>query len=246
MARENSSWGYDRIVGALANVGHVVSDQTVGNILRRYGLAPAPKRSQSTTWKQFIASHMDVLAGTDFFTVEVLTWRGLVTYYVLFFLHLETRRVTLGGITRHPTEAWMEQVARNAIDEASGHLHDIRYVLHDRDTKFCASFRTTLTSGGVKCIALPARSPNLNAFAERWVRSVKEECLSKLILFGERSLQRAIAEFIQHYHFERNHQGKNNVLLFASNNDLRSKESARVQCRERLGGLLKYYHSRAA
>jgi putative transposase len=246
MARENSGWGYDRIVGALANVGHVVSDQTVGNILRRYGIAPAPKRSQSTTWKQFIASHMDVLAGTDFFTVEVLTWRGLATYYVLFFLHLETRRVTLGGITQHPTETWMEQVARNSIDEASGHLHHIRYVLHDRDTKFCASFRRTLTSGGVKCIALPPRSPNLNAFAERWVRSVKEECLSRLILFGERALWRAIAEFIQHYHFERNHQGKENVLLFASSNDLQSKETARVQSRGRLGGLLKYYHSRAA
>ena len=244
MARENSGWGYDRIVGALANLGH--SDQTVGNILRRYGIAPAPKRSQTTTWKQFLATHMAVLAGIDFFTVEVLTWRGLATYYVLFFLHLETRRVTLGGITRHPTEAWMEQVARNAIDEVSGHLHPIRYVLHDHDTKFCTSFRTTLTSGGVKCIALPARSPNLNAFAERWVRSVKEECLSKLILFGEGALRRAIAEFIQHYHFERNHQGKGNVLLFASSNDLQSKESARVQCRERLGGLLKYYDSRAA
>ena len=167
MGRENSGWGYDRIVGALANLGHTVSDQTVGNVLRRYGIAPAPKRSQMTTWKQFLATHMAVLAGIDFFTVEVLTWRGLVTYYVLFFLHLETRRVTLGGITRHPTEAWMVQVARNAIDEASGHLLPIRYVLHDRDTKFCASFSSTLTSGGVKCIALPARSPNLNAFAER-------------------------------------------------------------------------------
>ena len=193
MARENSGWGYDRIVGALANLGHVVSDQTVGNILRRYGIAPAPKRSQTTTWKQFIAAHMAVLAGIDFFTVEVLTWRGLATYYVLFFLHLETRRVTLGGITRHPTETWMEQVARNAIDEPSGHLRHVRYVLHDRDTKFCASFRATLATAGVKCIALPPRSPNLNAFAERWVRSVKEECLSKLILFGERSLQRAIS-----------------------------------------------------
>jgi hypothetical protein len=124
---------------------------TQGNILRRYGIAPAPKRSQTTTWKQFLATHMAVLAGSDFFTVEVLTWRGLATYYVLFFLHLETRRVTLGGITRHPTETWMEQVARNAIDEASGHLHHIRYVLHDRDTKFCASFRTTLTSGEMHC-----------------------------------------------------------------------------------------------
>ena len=96
-ARENSGWGYDRIVGALANLGHSVSDQTVGNILRRYGIAPALKRSQNTTWKDFIASHMAVLAGTDFFTVEVLTWRGLATYYVLFFIHLETRRVSLAG-----------------------------------------------------------------------------------------------------------------------------------------------------
>src|SRR5918993_4963885 len=214
MARENSGWGYDRIVGALANLGYVVSDQTVGNILRRYGIAPAPKRRQNTTWKQFIAAHMSVLAGIDFFTVEVVTWRGLATYYVLFFIHLETRRVTLGGITRHPTEAWMEQVARNAIDEASGHLRQVRYVLHDRDTKFCASFRRTLTSGGVKCIALPPRSPNLNAFAERWVRSVKEECLSKLILFGESSLKRALTEFVEHFHIERNHQGKDNLLLF--------------------------------
>src|SRR5918992_2225543 len=104
MAKENSGWGYDRIVGALANLGHVVSDQTVGNVLRRHGIAPAPKRSQTTTWKDFIRSHMDVLAGIDFFTVEVLTWKGLVTYYVLFFIHLESRRVSLAGITRHPNE----------------------------------------------------------------------------------------------------------------------------------------------
>jgi putative transposase len=122
MARENSGWGYDRIVGALANLGHKVSDQTVGNILKRYGIAPAPQRKQKTTWKEFIQAHMAVLAGTDFFTVEVLTWHGLVTYYVLFFLHLETRRVTLAGITRHPTEAWMMQIARNAVDETSGCL----------------------------------------------------------------------------------------------------------------------------
>jgi putative transposase len=119
MARENPSWGYDRIVGALANLGQVVSDRTVGNVLRRHGIAPAPRRSQNTTWKDFIARHMAVMAGVDFFTVEVLTWRGLVTYYVLFFLHLETRRVSLAGVTRHPTEEWMEQIARNAVDEDS-------------------------------------------------------------------------------------------------------------------------------
>src|SRR5437762_8947954 len=117
MARENSGWGYDRIVGALANLGHHVSDQTVGNILRRHGIGPAPKRSQITTWKDFLATHMNVLAGCDFFTVEVVTWRGLVTYYVLFFLHLESRRVTVAGITRHPDDEWMRQIARSATQE---------------------------------------------------------------------------------------------------------------------------------
>ena len=219
MAKENSGWGYDRIVGALANLGHVVSDQTVGNILRRHGIAPAPKRSQSTTWKDFIAAHMAVLAGIDFFTVEVLTWRGLATYYVLFFIHLESRRVTLGGITKHPTEEWMLQMGRNATDESSGFLKECRYVLHDRDTKFSASFRQTLTAAGVEPLKLPPRSPNLNAFAERWVRSVKQECLSKLILFGEGSLKRALTEFGQHYHAERPHQGKDNVVLFPTGDE---------------------------
>src|ERR1700719_3309912 len=110
MARENADWGYDRIVGAVSNLGHQVSDQTAGNILRRHGIAPAPKRGQTTTWKDFIAAHMNVLAGADFFTVEVLTWRGLVTYYVLFFIHLESRHVKIAGITRHPDQEWMEQI----------------------------------------------------------------------------------------------------------------------------------------
>ena len=241
MARENSGWGYDRIAGALANLGHRVSDQTIGNILRRYGIAPAPKRSQHTTWKEFIRSHMAVLAGIDFFTVEVLTWRGLVTYYVLFFLHLESRRVTLAGITRHPEESWMQQIARNATDDASGYLREERYVLHDRDTKFCAAFRSTLVSGGVRPLTLPPHSPNLNAFAERWVRSVKQECLSKLILFGEGSLKRAPIEFIAHYHGERNHQGKGNVLLFPSPPRSHPTCCQDVCCNERLGGLLKHY-----
>ena len=126
LARENPGWGYDRIVGALAQVGHRVSDQTIGNVLRRHGIPPAPKRSQTTTWKDFIQAHMAVLAGIDFFTVEVLTWKGLVTYYVLFFIHLESRRVTLAGLTRHPTEEWMQQMARNATDHDTGSLRHCR------------------------------------------------------------------------------------------------------------------------
>ncbi len=238
-ARENSGWGYDRIVGALANLGHAVSDQTVGNILRRHGIPPAPKRSQTRTWSDFIASHLAVLAGTDFFTVEVLTWRGLATYYVLFFIHLESRRVTLAGLTRHPTSEWMLQMARNATDESSGFLRGQRYLLHDRDTKFCPAFLDALRSSGVRPLALPPRSPNLNAFAERWVSSARQECLSKLILFGEVSLRRALTEYIEHHDFERNHLGKGNLLLFPSM-DVASN-CRTVYRRDRLGGLLKFY-----
>ena len=188
---------------------------------------------------------MNVLVGADFFTVEVLTWRGLVTYYVLFFLHLGSRRVRVAGITRHPDQEWMEQIARSATQETWGYLHPCRYVLHDRDAKFCASFRSVLAAGGVKTVPLPARSPNLNAFAERWVRSAKQECLSKLILFGEGPLSRTLAEFSLHDHGERNHQGKANKLLFPETGDKPKQRGHTAECRQRLGGLLKFY-ARAA
>ena len=165
-------------------LGHAVSDQTVGNILRRYGIQPAPKRSQNTTWKDFIASHMAVLAGTDFFTVEVLTWRGPATYYVLFFIQLESRRVSFAGLTKHPTSEWMLQMARNATDESSGFLRGQRYLLHDRDTKFCAAFLDVLRSSGIRPLALPPSSPNLNGFAERWVAYPNSFCLEKLRYAG--------------------------------------------------------------
>jgi putative transposase len=245
MARENSCWGYDRIVGALANLGHHVSDQTVGNMLRRHGIAPAPKRSQITTWKDFLAAYMGLVAGCDFFTVEVLTWRGLVTYYVLFFLHLESRRVSVAGITRHPDREWMEQIARSATQDTCGYLHPCRYVLHDRDTKFRAVFRSALATGGVKTVPLPVRSPNLNAFAERWVRSVKQECLSKVVLFGESSLSRVLAEYGRHYHQERNHQGKGNRLLFPDVSEKPCPSGRNVACRHRLAALLKHYQRAA-
>jgi len=165
MARENRSWGYDRIVGALANLGYHVSDQTVGNVLRRHGIPPAPERKRATTWAEFIRAHLAVLAGTDFFTVEVLTLRGLVTYYVLFFIHLESRRIDIAGITVHPDEQWMQQVARNATMEGCGALRDCRYLLNDRDATYSASFRAIIETARIKTLILPARSPNLNAYA---------------------------------------------------------------------------------
>ena len=246
MAKENSDWGYDRIVGAMANLGYRLSDQTIGNILQRHGIPPAPERKRTTTWTDFIRAHMSVLAGTDFFSVEVLTLRGLVTYYVLFFIRLESRHVEVAGITQHPNEAWMKQIARNVTMDEWGFLDNCRYLIHDRDTKYCQSFRDIIESGDVKTLPLPARSPNLNAFAERWVKSVKEECLSKLILFGEASLRRTLREYLVHYHVERNHQGKGNVLLFPAATKATNHGDGKVGCKERLGGLLKYYHREAA
>jgi transposase InsO family protein len=244
MARENCSWSYYRIVGTLANLGYTTSDQTVGNILKRHGIAPAPER-KTTAWKEFIRTHMDVLVATDFFTAEVWTWGGLVTYYVLFFIHLSSRQVHIAGVTPHPNETWMMQVARNATTEGWEFLSPGQYLIHDRDGKYCHTFQQLIDTAGVKCVPLPPRSPNLNAYAERWVRSIKEEALSRFILFGENPLRHVLREYVAHYHQERPHQGKGNVILMPS---LRSDQhhDGPVRCRERLGGLLKYYDCEAA
>src|SRR5256712_9327566 len=214
MAQENRSWGYDRIVGALQHLGYTISDQTVGNILKRHGLAPAPERKKTTTWKEFIRTHMDVLVATDFFTAEVWTLGGLVTYDVLFFIRLSTREVHVAGMTPHPNQAWMAQIARNVTMADCGFLYPGWYLSHDKDGTYCPAFQRIIDEAGITRVPLPPRSPNLNANAERWVRSVKEETLSRLILFGEASLRHALHEYVEHYHHDRNHQGKDNVLLF--------------------------------
>jgi transposase InsO family protein len=245
LAKENRSWGYDRIAGALAHLGYTISDQTVGNILKRHGLPPAPARKTTTTWKEFIRTHMDVLVATDFFTTEVWTLGGLVTFYVLFFIELGSRRVHIAGVTPHPHAQWMVQVARNVTMDVWGFLKPGQYLIHDRDAKFCAAFKQIIDNAGVERVLLPPRSPYLNAYAERWVRSVKEEALSRFILFGERTLWHVLNEYLLHYHAERPHQGKGNVMLFPRARADQGPEGP-IQCRERLGGLLKYYHRKAA
>jgi putative transposase len=245
MARKNRSWGYDRIVGTLQHLGFHISDQTVGNILKRHSMPPAPERKQTTTWKEFIRTHMDVLVATDFFTTEVWTWCALVTYYILFFLHIGSRRVHIAGMTPHPNASWMTHIARNATMEEWGFLKPGQYLIHDRDGKYCPAFHDLLDKAGVKRLPLPPRSPNLNAFAERWVRSVKEEVLSKLILFGERALRHALNHYTSHFHEERPHQGIGHVIPFPTSQPANERAGI-VRCHERLGGLLKYYDLRAA
>jgi len=168
----------------------------------RHDLPPAPQRKKTTTWREFIRSHQNLLVATDFFTAEVWTSGGLVTYYILFFIQVGSRRVHIAGMTPHPNETWIRQMARNSTMVEWGFLTPNQHLLHDRDTKFCSAFRETLKAAGVIPIKLPPRSPNLNAHAERWVRSVKEEVLSRLILFGEGALRHVLKEYNTHYHQE--------------------------------------------
>src|SRR5437867_5466563 len=214
MAKENPTWGYRRIQGALSNLGHQIDKITVRNILRRHHVGPAPQRRQAgMSWTQFLKLHWEVLAATDFFTVEVATWHGLVTYYVLVVMELATRRVQIAGITPHPTAAFMQQCARQLTDPFEGFLLGKRYLLHDRDTKFTQAFDGLLKASGVEPVVLPPRSPNLNAHCERFVRSIKEEALAQMVVLGERALYYAIQQYLAHYHHERNHQGLDNQLI---------------------------------
>src|SRR4029078_6768447 len=207
MAEENPTWGYRRIQGALANLGHRIDKLTVRNILRRNHMEAAPQRRQAgMSWAQFLKMHWEVLAATDFLTVEVATWHGLVTYYVLVVMELATRGVEIAGITPHPTAAFMQQCARQLTDPFEGFLLGKRYLLHDRDTKFTQAFDGLFKASGVEPIVLPPRSPNLNAYCERFVRSIKEEALAQMVMLGERALYYAIHQYLTHSHTERNHQ----------------------------------------
>jgi putative transposase len=188
--------------------------------------------------------YWEVLAATDFFTVEVATWHGLMTYYVLVVMELATRRVQVAGITPHPTAAFMQQCARQLTDLCEGFLLGKRYLIHDRDTKFTQVFDGFLKASGVEPIVLPPRSPNLNGHCERFIRSIKEEALAQMVMLGERSLYYAIQQYLTHYHTERNHQGLDNRLIAPEGTV--GCHTGHVVRRERLGRLLSYYHREAA
>ena len=241
MGSENPRWGYRRIQGALSNVGHNVAFNTVKRILRSRGIEPAPERGTKTTWAQFLKSHGSTLAAADFFTAEVWTPRGLVTYYVLFALRLKSRKVQIVGATPQPNGIFMKQAALDWIGFEDGFLRSCSHLIIDRDSKYTAEFEEILRDHGVKLVRIPARSPNRSPHAERFVLTAKSECLERMILFGERSLTRAIRELEAHYNSERNHQGVGNRLLTPTR-----RGSGPVVRRERLGGLLNFYYRRAA
>ena len=241
MASENPRWGYSRIQGALANLGYTVGRNTIKRILAENGIDPAGRRP--TSWKTFLKAHWGAIAATDFFTLEGITWQGLVRYFVLFVIDLKTRRIEIAGIVASPDGAWMAQIARNWTDGEDGFLLRSRYLIHDRDPLFTQAFQRTLESSGVRPVKLPSRSPNLNAYAERFVRSIKSECLAQVIPIGEGHLRRVVREYVEHYHGERNHQGIGNRLIASPTSELRRAGS--IECRERLGGLLRFYRRAA-
>jgi hypothetical protein len=207
---QHPTWGYDRIQGAMANLGHQISDTTVGNILRENGIEPAPERGHRTTWKTFLQAHWDSIAAVDFTPVEV----------------------------------WARQMARNLTDHDEGFLKDASHLIVDRDTKFLPlrTYVDDLTD--TEIVLLPARSPNLNAHLERYMRSMRSESLDRMIFFGQESLERALKHFAAHYHQERNHQGLENRMI--DPDDEVGRGTGEVQCRERLGGMLRYYYCDAA
>jgi len=240
MARENPTWGYRRIQGALKNLEHRVARSTIAGLLRAEGVGPVPERP--TSWRTFLAAHWGAIAAADFFTSEVWTARGLVTYYTLFVIDLASRRVQIVGSTPHPDESFVLQMARTVTAADDGCLRSSSILICDRDTKWSAAVRQTLAAAGIRVIQTPYAAPNCNAFAERFVRSIKEECLDRLVILGEWHLRRTLVTFTEHYHRERNHQGLQDQLIMPGPT---GPPRGAIRCQPRLGGLLRYYYRAA-
>jgi transposase InsO family protein len=237
-AEENPGWGYRRIHGELVGLGHRVAPSTVWLILRRAGVDPAPRRS-AQSWRRFLRAQAAGIIAGDFFTVDTVFLRRL---YVLFFLEVDTRRVHLAGVTAHPTAAWVVQQAR----ELSGRLQDrepsVRFVIRDRDSKFTATFDAVFQSDGARIVRTPIRVPVANSFAERWVGTVRRECLDHLLIVGSGRLRRVLDEFVRHYNGHRPHRALRQRPPFASGTSNAIPHTAgRVRRRDVLGGLIHEY-----
>jgi len=248
MALENLNWGYTKIRDALRTGLKIeIGRTTVADILAEEGIEPAPEREKKRTWKQFLKMHWDTLYACDFFSVEALGPFGMVRYMVFFVIEVKSRAVEIAGITVDPGEEWMKQVARNLVDPVDGFLRGATHLIHDRDPLFTEAFLGILGARGVESVKIPAQSPNCNPHAERFVKTIKYECLNHFIIFGERHLRRLIKEFVEHYMTERFHQGLGGQLIrkqVGPTND--NGAAGKVVRRSRLGGMLNYYHREAA
>lgn len=255
LAKENPLWGQKRIAGMLALLCLAVSPRTIAAVLGRQGMKPAPERSADSTWRRFITDHLDVAVATDFFTVDVWTWLGRRTYDVLFAVHLGSRKAHILGVTEHSNAGYMVQTAREATMEETGWLARIgcRYLIHDRDTKFCGAWANVLHDAGIETVAIPASSPNCNAFAERWVRTVKRECIRRCWFLGYDGLRRVLGEFVDHYNTERPHQSLGNRPLTrsadppaAAQKSVADFAPSQIRCVTRCDGAVRHYNRVAA
>ena len=248
MATENPGWGYTKIRDALRNELKIeIGRTTVASILQEAGIVPAPERRKSRTWKQFLKMHWDTLYACDFFSAEALSVFGTIRYMVLFVMELKTRAVEVAGIAVNPGGEWTKPVARNLVDRTDGFMRRATHLIHDRDPVFADGFTQVMKFAGIKCVRIPPQSPNCNPHAERFVRTIRNECLDHLVLFGERHLRLVVKEFVGHYLTERFHQGLSGQLI--RGNAVRANDNAdsgMVACRSRLGGLLNFYHREAA
>lgn len=240
LALENKDWGYGKIEGELRKLGIEIDEDTIANILERHGIPPAPQRGGSSRWRHLMTHYKGQILACDFFTIETLF---LKTLYVLFFIDLGTRQVYFAGCTDHPTKAWVTQQARQIVWQLEDRETPIRFLIHDRDTKFTQSFDTVFRSEKVKIIRTPYRAPNANAFAERWVRTVREECLDKLIIINQQHLRRVMLEYISYYNTARPHQGIEQTIPIPQDKSVDDAEP--VVCHDVLGGIIHDYQRAA-
>jgi transposase InsO family protein len=238
-ARENPRWGCVRIQGELRKLGVRVGATTIRSIMRRSGLGPAPRRG-GPSWAEFLRAQAHGIVACDFFTVETVWLR---TLYVLFFIEHGSRRVRLAGVTANPDGVWMRQQARNlAIEER---LENVRFLIHDRDTKFSGPFDEILRGEGVRVIKTPVRAPRANAVAERWVRSVRNECLDQILVFGRRHLEQILRDYLTHYNTERPHRSLALAAPVGASQEVRESPPDEIRRRDVLAGLIHEYHAAA-
>jgi hypothetical protein len=246
-AAENLGWGYTKIRDALHGLGVEICRTTIATILADAGIEPAPERCRRRTWKQFVTSHWQTLCACDFFAVETLGVFGTVRFMVFFVIELKSRAVHIAWIRIDPDGAWMMQIARTLLDPTVGFLRKTTHLIHDRDSLYTKAWTVLLESSGGKSVPIPARSPNCNPYAKRFVKTVWTECLNNFVVCGERHLRHLLNEFVAHYHTECYHQGIGGQLIRprpSPSND--TSRLVTIRCRSRLGGVLNFYHGEAA
>jgi putative transposase len=259
LAKENPAWGQRRIAAVLALCLLTISPRTIAAVLKRHGQKPAPQRTTDWTWRRFVTEKADQVCATDFFTVEtwVWSWLGPIkrTYDVLFAIHHATRQVEILGVTEHSNQTYMVQTAKNATMEGAGWLKRMgcRYLIHDRDAKFCEHWQQTLRDAGIDPVAIPAHSPNCNAVAERWVRTIKTECIRHCWFLDYAGLCRVLREYADHYNRERPHQSLGNrsptvktEVRAAAQNIIAGFKAGDIRCVTRCDGAIRHYYRAAA